>query len=62
MDRRSAIQSQFGPALRGRVGRIFFAGTESFSIWAGYIEGALRSGVRAAAEVRDYLEQPANPV
>lgn len=48
--------TQFGPALRERVGRIFFAGTESSSIWAGYIEGALRSGTRAAAEVREYLK------
>jgi monoamine oxidase len=49
--------TQFGPALRERVGRIFFAGTESSSIWAGYIEGALRSGARAAAEARDYLKR-----
>jgi len=47
--------TQFGPSLRESVGRIFFAGTESSPIWAGYIEGALRSGARAAAEVRDYL-------
>jgi monoamine oxidase len=47
--------TQFGPTLRERVGRIFFAGTESSPIWAGYIEGALRSGVRAAAEVRQFL-------
>jgi monoamine oxidase len=49
--------TQFGTALRERVGRIFFAGTESSSIWAGYIEGALRSGARAAAELRAYLKQ-----
>jgi monoamine oxidase len=48
--------TQFGPALRESVGRIFFAGTESSAIWAGYIEGALRSGARAAAEVREYLK------
>jgi monoamine oxidase len=47
--------TQFGPTLREPIGRIFFAGTESSPIWAGYIEGALRSGARAAAEVRDYL-------
>jgi monoamine oxidase len=41
--------------LRESIGRIFFAGTESSQIWAGYIEGALRSGARAAAEVREYL-------
>ncbi len=48
--------TQFGPTLRESVGRIFFAGTESSAIWAGYIEGALRSGARAAAEVREYLK------
>ena len=48
--------TQFGPTLRKPVGRIFFAGTESSSIWAGYIEGALRSGARAVAEVREYLK------
>ena len=47
--------TQFGPTLRESIGRIFFAGTESSQIWAGYIEGALRSGARAAAEVREYL-------
>jgi monoamine oxidase len=47
--------TQFGTTLRERIGRIFFAGTESSPIWAGYIEGALRSGARAAAEVRGYL-------
>jgi monoamine oxidase len=47
--------TQFGPTLRESVGRIFFAGTESSPIWAGYIEGALRSGARSAAEVREYL-------
>jgi monoamine oxidase len=48
--------TQFGSTLRQRIGRIFFAGTESATIWAGYIEGALRSGARAAAEVREYLK------
>ena len=48
--------TQFGPTLREPVGRIFFAGTESSTIWAGYIEGALRSGARAAAEVHAYLK------
>jgi monoamine oxidase len=49
--------TQFGPTLREPVGRIFFAGTESSPIWAGYIEGALRSGARAAAEVGEYLKR-----
>jgi monoamine oxidase len=48
--------TQFGPELRKPVGRIFLAGTESASVWAGYIEGALRSGARAAAEVGVFLK------
>lgn len=43
--------TRFGPALRAPCGRIHWAGSETSTEWAGYIEGALRSGVRAAAEV-----------
>lgn len=41
----------FGPALRAPVGRIHWAGTETATIWNGYIDGAIRSGEDAAAEV-----------
>ena len=41
----------FGPAIREPVGRIHWAGTETSTLWAGYIDGAVRSGERAAAEV-----------
>jgi len=40
-----------GPALREPFGRVHWAGSESSPIWTGYIEGALQSGERAAAEV-----------
>ncbi|HEX8075007.1 MAG TPA: FAD-dependent oxidoreductase [Thermoleophilaceae bacterium] len=40
----------YGPALREPVGRIHWAGTETATIWAGYMDGAVRSGERAAAE------------
>ncbi|MDQ0465872.1 monoamine oxidase [Caulobacter ginsengisoli] len=43
--------TRFGSALREPVGRIHWAGTETSTEWAGYIEGALRSGRRAACEV-----------
>jgi len=43
--------TRFGQALREPVGRIHWAGSETATEWAGYIEGALRSGIRAAAEV-----------
>lgn len=41
----------FGNALRDPVGRIHWAGTETSDIWLGYIDGAVRSGERVAAEV-----------
>jgi monoamine oxidase len=40
----------YGPALREPVGRIHWAGTETSTIWAGYMDGAVRSGQRAAKE------------
>jgi monoamine oxidase len=41
----------FGEALREPVGRIHWAGTETSTYWNGYMDGAVRSGERAAAEV-----------
>ncbi len=43
--------TDYGPALRAPVGRIHWAGTETATVWNGYIDGAIRSGERAAAEV-----------
>ena len=43
--------TRFGHALREPCGRIHWAGTETATEWAGYIEGGLRSGIRAAREV-----------
>jgi monoamine oxidase len=40
-----------GPALRDPVGPIHWAGTETATRWCGYIDGAVQSGERAAAEV-----------
>jgi monoamine oxidase len=40
----------YGTALRKPVGRIHWAGTETATIWAGYMDGAVRSGKRAAKE------------
>ena len=41
----------FGAALRVPVDRIHWAGTETSTYWNGYMDGAVRSGERAAAEV-----------
>lgn len=40
-----------GTALTAPVGRIHWAGTERSAVWRGYLEGAVASGERAAAEV-----------
>jgi monoamine oxidase len=40
----------YGTALRAPADRIHWAGTETATIWAGYMDGAVRSGRRAAAE------------
>ena len=39
----------YGPRIREPVGRIHWAGTETSDYWNGYMDGAVRSGERAAA-------------
>jgi monoamine oxidase len=41
----------YGPHLRAPVGPIHWAGTETSDYWNGYMDGAVRSGERAAREV-----------
>jgi monoamine oxidase len=41
----------YGPLLREPSGRIHWAGTETATRWMGYLDGAIQSGKRAAAEV-----------
>ena len=43
-----------GPALRETVGRVHFAGSERATRWAGYMDGAVRSG-EAVADALDAL-------
>jgi monoamine oxidase len=45
------VLTGFGRALREPCGRIHWAGTETATLWGGSIEGAIRSGERAAEEV-----------
>jgi monoamine oxidase len=40
-----------GPALREPTGRVHWAGTETATIWSGYMEGALQAGDRVTAEI-----------
>ena len=49
------VWSMYGPALRAPVGRIHWAGTETATVWNGYMEGAVQSGERAAAEILNSL-------
>jgi monoamine oxidase len=45
------VLTAVGRALRRPVGKIHWAGTETSTYWNGYMDGAVRSGERAAAEV-----------
>lgn len=42
--------TEYGSALRAPVGAIHWAGAETATVWSGYMDGALQSGERAAAE------------
>ncbi|MGH2485427.1 MAG: flavin monoamine oxidase family protein, partial [Ktedonobacterales bacterium] len=44
------VWTTFGEALRASVGRLHWAGTETATVWNGYMDGAIQSGERAAAE------------
>lgn len=43
--------TRFGPHLRRPVGPIHWAGTETATRWAGYMDGAVESGRRVAGEI-----------
>ncbi|HEY5025012.1 MAG TPA: FAD-dependent oxidoreductase, partial [Acidimicrobiales bacterium] len=45
------VWTRYGPALREPVGPIHWAGTETATVWSGYMDGAVSSGQRAATEV-----------
>jgi monoamine oxidase len=42
---------RYGPEIRKPVGRVHWAGAETSTYWNGYMDGAVRSGKRAASEV-----------
>jgi len=46
----------YGSALVEPVGRVHWAGTETSPVWAGHMEGAVRSGEKAAAQVMKHLD------
>jgi monoamine oxidase len=49
------VLTRYGPLLRAPHGRLHWGGTETATISHGAIDGAVRSGERAAAEVLDRL-------
>jgi len=50
------VWTSYGRALRTPVGRLHWAGTETATVWSGYMEGALQAGERAAGEVLARVE------
>jgi monoamine oxidase len=51
----AGVWTQYGAALSEPVGRLHWAGAETSDTWNGYMDGAVRSGHRAAAEVLAHL-------
>lgn len=51
--------TSFGYALRQPCGRIHWSGTETADEWLGYLDGAIQSGERAAAEVAPLVKSAA---
>ncbi len=47
----TGVLTEFGRTLRAPCGRVHWAGTESSAVMCGWVDGAIRSGERAAAEV-----------
>ena len=47
----TGVLTEFGRAIREPCDRIHWAGTESSSVMCGWVDGAIRSGERAATEV-----------
>ncbi|MEC9363610.1 MAG: FAD-dependent oxidoreductase [Pseudomonadota bacterium] len=50
--------TRHGEALHPPVGRLIWSGTETAEIWAGYMDGAVRAGHRAALQALQRLHQP----
>lgn len=53
------LTSGAGRSLKASVGNMHFIGTETLLVWKGYMEGAVRSGIRGAEEVIDSLSKQA---
>jgi monoamine oxidase len=53
------LWTRVGEALLPPCGKLIWSGTETADIWAGYMDGAVRSGHRAALQVLQALRQDA---
>ena len=51
------VLHRYGPWLRKPQGHVHWAGTETSDYWNGYMDGAVRSGERAAKEVLKALHK-----
>jgi monoamine oxidase len=49
------VVTEFLPILTQPFGLVHWAGTETATYWNGYMDGAVRSGERAAGEVLSEL-------
>lgn len=52
----AGVWTHYGAALSAPIGRLHWAGAETSDVWNGYMDGAVRSGHRAAAEVLACLD------
>lgn len=57
----TGVLLDYGQTIREPVGPIHWAGTETATYWNGYMEGAVRSGERAAAEALRSLDKAPLP-
>ena len=53
----TGVWTRYAQALSEPVGRIHWAGTETAEVWNGYMDGAVRSGERAAEEALSALTE-----
>ena len=56
-----AVMTRYGSVLREPVGPVHWAGTETATVWNGYMDGAIQSGERAAGEILESATGAARP-
>jgi monoamine oxidase len=56
------VMTTLGRVIRQPHGRIHWAGTETSTRWMGYVDGAIRSGERAVAEILTNYQRSKQPL